>query len=661
MRKKRYTIDSSSLNLPYPASKKGQVTIFIILGILLLLSLTLVIFLRKELITFKPGEIIPTEKGKVENFLTSCLEKVGGEALQLVGVQGGYITIPSDVVNDYNARLQVSPAHMVPYWAYGQNVRIPSLLEIKEQMDDYIEKNMRACLFSHEAFQEAYDLIEKSDLISNTEIVEGKVIFNLRWEMEIRSKSGEVITELINHIAESPVRLKEVYEVSRSIVEKELGTLKLEDITQDLIALEHPEVPVAGMELSCAKKKWDPNMVRSTLLELIRINIRELKVQGTDYLNFPEELTYYQNHYVWNLGSDFKHPSVSVLFNFDQNYPYIFAVTPLNGNRMESSQLGGTDVLSFLCIQTWKFTYDIIYPVLVKVKDETTGYIFNTAFTVHLVRNLPSREEAVPRASYFTGTVNDEEYCGIMNIPMTVFTYELVENERTGVYNREPLEGAQTSFTCLKYKCEMLESEYDFAGRGHAAGYATNFPYCVGGILRGEKEGYKESWQRLVTAAGKEVELDLVPVAEVPARKITVVKHQLGSDGKAGPAKALSDEELSLVKLILRKKSDLPGRIFHESSIIKAKTSDEEVLGEETLEFLAQADFTYELDVSVLGQEKFIGGYKGNWDVSWDALRNAEEIVFHVVSRDGASEEQMFDLMLNLPEYSRYVPSPEIR
>ena len=139
------------------------------------------------------------------------------------------------------------------------------------------------------------------------------------------------------------------------------------------------------------------------------------------------------------------------------------------------------------------------------------------------------------------------------------------------------------------------------------------------------------------------------------------MKHQLGSDGKAGPAKALSDEELSLVKLILRKKSDLPGRIFHESSIIKAKTSDEEVLGEETLEFLAQADFTYELDVSVLGQEKFIGGYKGNWDVSWDALRNAEEIVFHVVSRDGASEEQMFDLMLNLPEYSRYVPSPEIR
>jgi hypothetical protein len=42
-------------------------------------------------------------------------------------------------------------------------------------------------------------------------------------------------------------------------------------------------------------------------------------------------------------------------------------------------------------------------------------------------------------------------------------------------------------------------------------------------------------------------------------------------------------------------------------------------------------------------------------------LNDAQEIVFHVVSRESASEEQSFDLLLNLGEYSNYVPAPEIK
>ena len=40
---------------------------------------------------------------------------------------------------------------------------------------------------------------------------------------------------------------------------------------------------------------------------------------------------------------------------------------------------------------------------------------------------------------------------------------------------------------------------------------------------------------------------------------------------------------------------------------------------------------------------------------------DAEEVVFHVVSRETNNEEQMFDLMLNVGEYSKYVPAPEIK
>ena len=644
------------------AGSKGQVSFFIIVGFLLVLAVTLIIFVRKEIITFKPEEIIPTEKGKVESFITSCMDQVGNDALARVGLQGGYIELPLEVIDDNTRRLDISPNLAVPYWAYGQEILIPSLLQVKEQIDEYLEENVRDCLFSLEVFQETYDLIEKSELTANTEIVQNKVIFNLHWEVEVRSKGGEIITEVIDHVAESPVKLLDVYTVAKTIVEKEMGTLKLEDITQDLIALDHPDVPVAGMELSCSKKKWEVEKVKNTLLELVRLNVHELKIKGTDYVEFPEDLPYYQNHYVWNVGTEFRYPEVSVLFNFDQTYPYTFSVTPLVGSKMQSSQLGGSDLLSFLCIQTWKFTYDLVYPVLVKVKDETTGYTFQMAFTVHVIRNNPERGEAIPRPSYFIATVSDEDYCGTRNIPMTVFTYETVENENTGVYNREPLEGVQTSFTCLRYKCEMFPTEYDFGGRGNAAGYTTNFPYCVGGILRGVKDGYKETWERTATEVGKEVELELVPVYKLPASKIRIVKHNFVDAENVDPAVLLEAGELGLVKVVFRKKDDAPRIPFHESSITKAQTKDQEAVEAfDNLEFLAKADFTYELEVTVLGGEKYVGGYKGNWDVSWNRLMNAEEVIFHVISRDTSKEEQMFDLMLNVGEYSKYVPVPEIK
>ena len=641
---------------------KGQVTIFIIIGILLLLTVILIIFVRREIITIKPEEIIPTEKGKVENFITSCINQVGNDALVRVGLQGGYIKLPTEVINDNSRRLDISPSLAVPYWAYGPETFIPSIPQIKEQIDEYLEENVRDCLFSLQVFQEAYDLIEKSELTADTEIVQNKVIFNLHWDVEVRSKSGEIITEVINHIAESPVKLLDVHTVAKAIVEKEMENFKLEDITQDLIALEHPDVPVAGMELSCNKKKWQVEEVKNTLLELVRINVHELKVKGTDYVEFPEDLTYYQNHYVWNLGTEFRYPEVGVLFNFDQTYPFTFGVTPLEGNKMQSSQLGGSDLLSFLCIQTWKFTYDLTYPVLVKMKDETTGYTFQIAFTVHLVRNTPERGEAIPRPSYFITTVSDEDYCEERAIPMTVLSNELVENENTGVYAREPLEEVQTSFTCLRYKCEMFETEYDFAGRGNVAGYTTNFPYCAGGILRGKKDGYKEAMKRIVTEAGKEVELDLIPVYQLPASKIKIVKHAFVDPENIGPAVPLEEGELGLVKVTFRKKNDPLTTSFHESSITKTKSSDQETVEAiDNLEFLAKADFTYELEVTALSEEKYVGGYKGNWSVSWNTLMNAKEVVFHIVSRDTGNEEKMFDLMLNVGEYSKYVSVPEIK
>ena len=523
MLKKRY----GTFNDRCFSSKRAQVTVFIILGILMLLALVVIIAVKTELVTFKPEEAASTEKGRVESYLTSCINKLGNEALESIGIQGGYVQVPAKIADDPNLHLRVSPMHVVPYWAYGSNTDVPELPQVKAQIDNHIQKNLRACVFGLEPFQESYDLIEKSGITADTEIVDSKVIFNVRWDLEVRDKAGETVSELINHVAESPIKLKRVHETAKQIVEREMAELKLEDLTQDLIALEHPNVPVSGLELSCAKKEWNVDAARTTLQDLLRVNLKELQVKGTEIIEFPEGFDYYENHYVWSMGEDFRMKEVNVVFNYDNNYPFQFRVTPSSGNKMSSGKLGGQDLIQFLCLQTWKFTYDVSYPVLVRVTDETTGYVFNFALTVHLVRNMPNRaSEISPRQSFSADYITDREFCAQSRIPMSVLTWELVDDGK-GVYYREPLGEVNITFTCLRHGCDYGQTEFNFAEAGYEAGRIFDFPYCVGGILRGKKGGYKESWTRVVTENGATAELDLVPLLKLPLEKITVVKHEL--------------------------------------------------------------------------------------------------------------------------------------
>lgn len=648
---------------PQNHRKKGQVTIFIILGIILLIVIALLILFRKEIVTFKPEEIAPTEKGKIENFVRSCIAQLGEEALTKLGLQAGYVNVPEEIAADGSRHLRTSPFTVIPYWAYGEIKNVPSLSYMEEEVDRYLEENLQNCLFALNPFQEAYTLVEKSPITAETDAAKNRILFNVHWDIEIRDKAGEVITEIIDHTAESSVKLRKIHALAERVVDTELRDLKFEDITQDLIALEHPNVPVVGMEFSCKEKRWAIRDVKQTLQNLLRTNIREMKIKGSEAVEFPEELPYYQNHYVWDLGEGFDASNLAIDFDVEDNYPFVFEVSPRSGTTLKSNTLGGNSVLlSAFCMQAWKFVYDVSFPIVATIRDETTGYTFKMAFTVHLQKNIPNRKDVISaRKTTFLDAVDDEEYCRERIIPMLVSTSELVENEQTGIFDKNPVEDVAVTFTCLRYACDIGMTEYNFAGMGDIAAYRTNFPYCAGGIVRGEKAGYKEAWERVATEPGKEVELALTPLFSFPVNKIKVLKHEFASPQQIGPGVELQKDETALIKVTYRKAADPAATPFHEDNTVYGTALDPEMLKQETLDLLAKADFTYQLDISVLDNEQFIGGYKANWTVSWNDLQNAQGIIFHVASKERASDEQQFALLLELEQNSAFIANPEVR
>lgn len=691
------------------SGRKAQVTIFIILGILLLLSVSLLLLLRSEQIGFNITEIIPTEKGTVESYISNCIIEVGEDGLSLIGLQGGYIEVPDKYTSDVTWHISASDFLSVPLWANGNEIDYPELSEIKEDLDEYIEENVRACLYeSDEAFEDSYNIIELDDIESDVQFGDDFTDFDVMWDIVVQDKSGEVVSEIVEHNVRSEIQFKTMYETASNILATEMLELKLEDITQDLIALEHENVPVSGIELSCTPKQWREEEVKETLQEMLRINIRALRVDGSTFTDFTDLYPYYQNHYVWNLLEDVS-SDMEVNFRYETTYPFTFQVTPTSEGILSSDQMGGSSILDFLCIQNWKFTYDVVYPVMVQVIDEDTEAVLQMAFSVNLLQNYPDKESVVySRSSYVSGdTVGQEEYCSESPyvLPISVSTFSEISNGAGGVYYREALDDVNVSYTCIKYTCELGASEYDFEQRGDVSGLTALVPYCSGGILRAEKEGYLESWIYTDIQEGDEHELNLKPLLSFPLSDVEIVKHEISShvcdedEGEVeddnglcveidSEGEELAEDETVIVSLKLFEEdveyteesnetsaddSDLDDELsdfgfftsqgegdeVYETDFVYSKTLDEDFLEESTVDLLYGADFEYSLRITLVNEEEVLGGYDGSVAIVWNGLEGSNLITFHVLEVD-SGDDNYYTLIGSIDDYSSQLIGMEI-
>ena len=204
----------------------------------------------------------------------------------------------------------------------------------------------------------------------------------------------------------------------------------------------------------------------------------------------------------------------------------------------------------------------------------------------------------------------------------------------------------------------MGETKFNYAQSGYQAGLQTNFPYCVGGAMIGAKEGYKEDFVRVVTEPGKTAELNLVPLYEFPVKGIKIVKHDFKGPGATlGQPEELDKDELALVRMKVMKE----GEIFHEIEQVIGESLSSEVVEEQKMELLAKANFKYDVEINLFKGKELTGGYKYNWTIPWSELEQAQEITFHTLARESGSEEELFDLLANMGQYSNYIPQPEIK
>jgi len=118
--------------------KRGQVTVFVIIGILILLVIGILLYFQFGLKEVFEESKVAVEAQPVKEIIDDCVEKVSLSGLELIGQQGGYIDIG---VKD---SLKLDTVNSV-YWVDESGIVVPELKNMEKELEDYVEDNLEEC------------------------------------------------------------------------------------------------------------------------------------------------------------------------------------------------------------------------------------------------------------------------------------------------------------------------------------------------------------------------------------------------------------------------------------------------------------------------------------------------------------------------------------
>ncbi len=129
-------------------SKKSQLTIFVIIGFLLLVIFLTTYIKNKNGLRTNDKPIV-LYKQQIENYVEQCLYDLSVDAIyNRISLQGGYINPENN-----NIPWKQSGEVKIPYWYYNGIDISPSLTYIEKMFGDYILEEIDECVQSNQPFK----------------------------------------------------------------------------------------------------------------------------------------------------------------------------------------------------------------------------------------------------------------------------------------------------------------------------------------------------------------------------------------------------------------------------------------------------------------------------------------------------------------------------
>lgn len=165
-------------------NKKSQIAIFILLGIVLLIAVSFVIYTKNETKKIEEEIIdLPLEMQPIKLFVDSCIKQTSEEGIDFISLQGGYYDVPEPNVNEF--------IFEVPYYFYSGQNNFPQKDAIQEELGRYIEDNLNYCLNNFLVLKEQGYEIEQGNIEADVKFIQNRILVNLEYPLTIKRQDTE--------------------------------------------------------------------------------------------------------------------------------------------------------------------------------------------------------------------------------------------------------------------------------------------------------------------------------------------------------------------------------------------------------------------------------------------------------------------------------------
>ena len=196
--------------------KRGQATVFIVIGIVVLFLFAGLLFVvksvTKEKVEAEQGAMAEAyDFNPINMFIDHCLERTSNEGMRFVSFRGGYYRVPEPAEDQIFVK--------IPYYFDVGQKRFPTKEIIANQIELYVEDKMKTCLNDFVVFKnQGFSFVDEE---MKAEVQLGRSV-HFELDYPLQAQKGESIKQFRQFSYTLPVNFEHIYNIiDQTVFEQE--------------------------------------------------------------------------------------------------------------------------------------------------------------------------------------------------------------------------------------------------------------------------------------------------------------------------------------------------------------------------------------------------------------------------------------------------------
>lgn len=187
--------------------KRGQVTTFMIVGLVILIIFVLIFTLRDSILEGVKGtegtkDILNGVIGEIDHKINDCIDKESNDALILLGKQGG--SFDRNIYKNYKGNKINYLCISIPNSTKCENLGLTKL-ELQHELDNYLTNKIKNCINLESFRNDQRYLMSVGDFNLETNVLDKTVLFNITYPIRLERKGIKASVNGFSYSVSNPL------------------------------------------------------------------------------------------------------------------------------------------------------------------------------------------------------------------------------------------------------------------------------------------------------------------------------------------------------------------------------------------------------------------------------------------------------------------------